>query len=168
MAKKATATKTDKTTKVDTKSKDIAKADKTKKQPAKKQAKASASAGNESKLLELGLICDVTGSMQSWIDRAKDTLKQIIQNVQDSCADLKVKVCFVGYRDHGDQDQYEVHDFTDNLDQIKSFIAKVKADGGGDCPEDVTGGLRRCLDQNWTAGSSRQAFFIADAPAHGS
>lgn len=106
MAKKSVAVKIDKTKKVDNNSKNIAKPDKVKAntQPKKTAAKktAKATATDSSKLLELGLICDVTGSMQSWIDRAKDTLKQIIQNVQDSCADLRVRVCFVGYRDHGD------------------------------------------------------------------
>jgi len=25
----------------------------------------------------------------------------------------------------------------------------VRASGGGDTPEDVVGGLKKCLDQNW-------------------
>lgn len=41
------------------------------------------------------------------------------------------------------------------------------AHGGGDTPEDVVGGLRKCLDQDWTEGSLRQVFLICDAPCHG-
>ena len=43
----------------------------------KKAASASAEKGGQ-KLLELGLLCDCTGSMGSWIDRAKKTLQEII------------------------------------------------------------------------------------------
>ena len=39
--------------------------------------------------------------------------------------------------------------------------------GGNDFPEDVVGGLRKCLDQKWRPGSSKQVFHIFDAPCHG-
>lgn len=52
-------------------------------------------------LLEVGLLCDCTSSMFSWIDRAKKTLIQIMENLVASCdGNLKVRVCFIGYRDH--------------------------------------------------------------------
>ena len=35
------------------------------------------------------------------------------------------------------------------LEKVKSFISSVRASGGGDTPEDVVGGLKKCLDQNW-------------------
>ena len=50
---------------------------------------------------------------------------------------------------------------------MRDFISKTTASGGGDEPEDVAGGLRKCLDQNWTPGSKRQVFHIFDAPCHG-
>ena len=46
---------------------------------------------------------DCTGSMASWIDRAKKTLYAIIDNViKSSKGNLKVRVAFIGYRDHCD------------------------------------------------------------------
>lgn len=105
--------------------------------------------------------------MGSWIERAKTTLKEIIKNVVESCDGLKVRVCFIGYRDHGDNPRFTIKDFTDDIEGVKSFIGGVSATGGADFPEDVTGGLRKCLDQNWTPGSSKQVFHIFDAPCHG-
>jgi len=94
--------------------------------------------------------------MCSWIDRAKKTLKEIITNVVDSCdGKLKVRVCFVGYRDHCDTQRFSIKDFSDDIESVKNFIHGVQAIGGGDFPEDVVGGLRKCLDQNWTPGSKR-------------
>ena len=99
------------------------------------------------KLLELGLLLDCTSSMSSWIERAKTTLKDILKNVVDSCSgNLKVKVCFIGYRDHCDSVRFTIHDFTEDIEKMKKFISSVQATGGGDFPEDVVGGQRKCLD----------------------
>ena len=107
-------------------------------------------------LLELGLLLDCTGSMCSWIARAKKTLQEITENVVASCdGNLDVRVCFVGYRDHCDKQRFTIHPFSDDIAKVKGFISAVKADGGGDFPEDVVGGLRKCLDQSWTANSSK-------------
>lgn len=56
----------------------------------------------DSNLLEIGLLLDCTSSMWSWIDRAKNTLKQIVDNIVKDNKGLQVRVCFVGYRDHCD------------------------------------------------------------------
>ena len=60
------------------------------------------------KYLDLGLLLDITSSMWSWIDRAKETLKTIIDDVKSSCDGLQVRVCFVGYRDHCDSVRFDV------------------------------------------------------------
>ena len=85
--------------------------------------------------------------MCSWIDRAKTTLIQIIDNTVASCgSNLKVRVCFVGYRDHSDSPRFSIIDFTEDAKAVRDFINKTKASGGKDCPEDVAGGFRKCLD----------------------
>lgn len=80
---------------------------------------------------------------------------------------LRVRICFVGYRDHDDEQRFEVLPFTENVSQVTKFIAGIRASGGGDLPEDVVGGLRRCLDQQWSPDSIKQVFLICDAPCHG-
>ncbi len=54
---------------------------------------------SSAKTLEVCLLLDETGSMASWIQRSKETLKGIIENVKKDYAGLKVRVSFVGYRD---------------------------------------------------------------------
>ena len=54
-------------------------------------------------------------------------------------------------------------DFSENMDSVKDFISKQKADGGRDFPEDVQGGFHKALGMNWEAGSIRSIFHIADA-----
>ena len=164
-AKAAKATKAAKAVPIKKQSAPIKKGDKS---SAKKTAvKAGASGASGSKLLELGLLLDCTSSMSTWIERSKKTLQEIISNVVASTDGLRVRVCFVGYRDHCDAQRFSISPFTEDIAQIKEFISKVGAMGGGDFPEDVVGGLRKCLDQNWTPGSTRQVFHIFDAPCHG-
>jgi len=43
----------------------------------------------------------------------------------------------------------------------------MAANGGGDAPEDVQGGLNQALNMKWTPSSIKQLFLICDAPGHG-
>lgn len=133
---------------------------------ARSQKKESAKSG-ENRLLELCLLLDCTGSMASWIQRSKDTLKEIIDSVTAGNPGLEVRVCFVGYRDIRDNPRFSIHEFTDDLEKIKKFISAVNANGGGDFPEDVQGGFHKALGMDWSANSIKQAFHIFDAPGHG-
>lgn len=86
--------------------------------------KTGASATDEP-VLELGLLLDCTSSMSSWIQKAKDTLKQIIDNVTEEAKEhgkLKCRVSFVGYRDIKDRSRFEVKPFDTNVDDVKNFI----------------------------------------------
>ena len=107
------------------------------------------------KSLDLALLLDCTSSMGIWIERAKDTLKTIIDAVVGANEGLKVRVSFVGYRDFCDTVKFVILDFTEDIKKVRDFISKVKAEGGGDLPEDLSGGMRRCLDLNWSSTSEK-------------
>ena len=70
-----------------------------KKEAAKPKKNAPAKDNSGAKELDLCLILDCTSSMWSWIERSKDTLKQIIDVVKGENPGLDIQVCFVGYRD---------------------------------------------------------------------
>jgi len=136
-----------KATKKDIKPKASAKAASKPIKKADKEVEKKGKTTSSGKLLEVGLLCDCTSSMWTWIDRAKKTLQEIITNVTSSTEGLKVRVCFIGYRDHCDvNNRFSIHNFTEDVAGIRDFIAKVQATGGGDLPEDVVGGIRKCLD----------------------
>eukprot|EP00340_Litonotus_pictus_P010864 CAMPEP_0170536448 /NCGR_PEP_ID=MMETSP0209-20121228/102153_1 /TAXON_ID=665100 ORGANISM="Litonotus pictus, Strain P1" /NCGR_SAMPLE_ID=MMETSP0209 /ASSEMBLY_ACC=CAM_ASM_000301 /LENGTH=765 /DNA_ID=CAMNT_0010837817 /DNA_START=540 /DNA_END=2837 /DNA_ORIENTATION=+ len=58
-------------------------------------------------------------------------------------------------------------DFTENSDEMVAFINNIKANGGGDYPEDIPGGLKKGLDMSWKS-EARFCVLICDAPCHGS
>ena len=61
--------------------------------------------------------------MGAWIERAKETLKVIIDNVVKSCdGKLDVRICFIGYRDYEHFERFSIKDFSDNVDDVKKFI----------------------------------------------
>jgi len=156
--------KTTATTKID-KTKAIAKS--VTKKTRKSASKTDVAATNSKRTLDLCLLMDCTSSMQEWIERSKETLHDIINNIKAENEDLRVRVCFVGYRDIKDTERFCIKPFTEDLDDVKNFISNQKADGGRDWPEDVQGGLHKALQQNWEKDSVKQAFLICDAPGHG-
>ena len=95
-----------------------------------------------------------------------DIVDQAIQECQED-GKLSIRVAFVGYRDIKDNRRFEVKSFTDDINQLKTFISKVKADGGADLPEDMQGGLKLCLHQDWTEEAIKRTVLITDAPPHG-
>jgi hypothetical protein len=105
--------------------------------------------------------------MSSWITRSKDTLKEIIQSVKKENESLVVRVCFIGYRDIGESNRFDIFKFSEDLDAAVRFISSMNATGGADTPEDVQGGLNHALRMEWTEGSIKQLFLICDAPGHG-
>jgi hypothetical protein len=94
--------------------------------------------------------------MSSWIQRAKDVLKSIVEKAKKSCDEnLKVRISFIGYRDHGEELRFVIRNFTEDVKLVQSFIDGAKATGGKDVPEDVTGGLNKCLEQKWEPNSTK-------------
>lgn len=124
----------------------------------------------DDEVLELGLLLDCTGSMGSWIARAKKTLEEVIDNVIKEASDemnLTARITVIGYRDHCDARRFEVKPFHGNVQECKEFINTLKASGGGDTPEDIVGALKVCLMQDWTEEANKKVFMICDAPPHG-
>ena len=106
--------------------KPIAKKPKVKAQPARlpKKGDKAAPSGN---YLDLCLLLDCTASMGSWIERAKTTLRQIIDQVKNENPTLTARVCFIGYRDVQDHPRFAIKDFSEDIDAVKAFINQQRA-----------------------------------------
>jgi len=117
--------------------------------------------------LDVCFMMDCTGSMQPYIDRARNKVKEIIEEVKQQYPESEVKVGIVGYRDIGDYNQFEILPFTNDIPSAKTFLDKISASGGNDCPEDVNGGFQNVLYKMQWEGQARMIVHIADAPCHG-
>jgi hypothetical protein len=136
-------------------------------------AENSCAGGTVSLSVDVCFLMDATSSMGSHIQNAKDTITGIADQVKALFPGVEVRFAFIAYRDHADQmgghdrDHFEEFAFSEDVLSLKTFIAKVKPKGGGDAPEDIAGGLQKCLSLPWRA-STRCCILIADAPCHGS
>jgi len=79
---------------------------------------------------------------------------------------LTIRYGFVGYRDHGDDEEIISIDFDTSDRNIKEKINSIQAYGGGDIPENVTGGLVEALQLHWNDDHAQIIFHIGDAPCH--
>ena len=126
---------------------------------------------NETKInkvfsLDLVFIMDITGSMSTYLQFAKDKILNIIDKITKDST-VNVKLGFIGYRDYFDsKEEYLIYpELTNNYDKVKQFINAAKPGGGSDC-EDMGEGLKSALNYDWTS-NTRFAILLADAPCHG-
>eukprot|EP00466_Bigelowiella_natans_P010768 jgi/Bigna1/88890/estExt_fgenesh1_pg.C_400015 len=118
--------------------------------------------------LDLCFICDITGSMCSYIKAVRKYIEDVIAKVKKLYPKVIVRLAFVGYKDLKDDDQFHVLHFTDDILKFKNFLERCanKCGGGGDECEDLEGAVNCAKSLNWSS-RARQIIHLADAPTHG-
>ena len=121
---------------------------------------------NQMITIDLAFVMDITGSMSTYLNFAKDKVLYIIEKICKETS-ASVRLGFIGYRDYLDsKDDYLIYpELTKDSEMVKQFISTAKAGGGSDS-EDMGGGLQSALNYNWTS-NTRFVILIADAPCHG-
>lgn len=114
--------------------------------------------------IDVCICCDITGSMDRYINSVKDSLFELTMDFRNSS--IVPRFAFLGYRDKGDKDQYEITDFTTDVQQILLSIERIQCSGGGDTCEDCVGALQRISELSWRS-REKYLLWILDAPAHG-
>ncbi len=128
--------------------------------------------------LELLIMIDTTGSMGRQINDLKSSLESIISVM--SRLSKRFSIGVVAYRDHGDAYLNRLHPIRQVKPRdsataaVKSFVARLHADGGGDFPEAVAEALAVATskDAGWTdlaslpENSKQVILIVADAPGH--
>jgi hypothetical protein len=126
--------------------------------------------------IDVIILMDVTGSMQRWIDSARNTVLDTFADIQKKYTNSQIRLGLVCYRDYGEKEEknrFVLHSLTENIQDVQQTLKNIVANGGDDAAEDVAGGLEKVLEwyrQPHPSSSSptRIVLFVADAPAHGS
>ncbi len=119
--------------------------------------------------LDLVFLLDTTGSMSGELRAAKERVRQIAKALEEANPDDTLRVGVVAYRDRTDDYITKVSALDADIEVSFRFLAGLKAQGGGDGPEDVLSGLHASIhDVGWStdSGVQRQVFLIGDAPPH--
>ncbi len=118
--------------------------------------------------LDLAFVIDTTGSMEPWIEGVKEVVRRVSRSIT-AVPKLKgnVRLALVIYRDKDDAYVARIAcplEDGANLDTFLSRLGEVKADGGGDTPEQVLVGLRKAIEElKWNPVSYRHIVLIGDA-----
>eukprot|EP01034_Spumella_vulgaris_P021282 gene21282-27305_t len=117
--------------------------------------------------LDVVFALDCTGSMGSFIDAARDNMRELVDSLARLYPDIPLRVAFVGYRDHCDGlNRLAVLRLTTDLAAFNTIISKQQATGGGDGPEDIHGALKIVETMEWRS-ATRILYHIGDYPCHG-
>lgn len=118
--------------------------------------------------LDVHFLIDTTGSMGDEIDRLKDSVRSVAERISALPGEADLRLGMTVYRDRGDLFVTRTFDFTSSVDVFKTALAEVRADGGGDTPEDLNAGLHEAVTSpSWRGDDTvKLVFLIADAPPH--
>ena len=125
----------------------------------------------KSKLKEFDIVflIDATSSMGPYIEAAKCTAEDISKILLQKFPETNFQYGYVFYRDPIDSilDVHEIINLTDNVNSLPEQIGKIKAEGGGDLPEDWAGAYKKVNEEIKWRNGTKVIFHLADAGAHG-
>jgi hypothetical protein len=119
--------------------------------------------------LDMVVCIDSTGSMQPTIDALGAALGEMV-DILDGLSP-KMRLAIVHYKEYGELGKTGakvVQPFSKNIAAAQKELGDLRADGGGDLPEAVLGGLEQSLDAklNWKKDANKLVVLIGDAPPH--
>ena len=119
--------------------------------------------------VDIVYLIDATGSMGAEIKAAKDNVVDIFDSLTKKYKDYNFRFGSIFYRDKIDSssDKDEYFQFTTDMKDLENKISKIKAEGGGDIPEDWVGGYEIALNNMKWRNGIKLIIHIADAGAHG-
>jgi hypothetical protein len=117
-------------------------------------------------VLDLAFVIDVTGSMSDELRYVTHEVSDVVRRIKKSVPNTRVRVAAVLYRDRADPVPLQMLPFTTNIKRFRDKMARVRAGGGGDYPEDMNAGLATGFGKlQWSQGNAvRVMLLLADAP----
>lgn len=118
--------------------------------------------------LDVAFVLDTTGSMSEEIERLRETISDVSQRVGKLPNRPRLRLGLVMYRDRNESYVTQTRPFTESVDEFRGYLRDVRAEAGGDEPEDVNAALGAMVDElQWSpAPALRMAFLVGDAPPH--
>ncbi len=116
--------------------------------------------------LDLAFALDVTGSMADEMTYLQTELLDVIRRIRAEVPGVSIRLGAVAYRDRGDSVPLARRRFDEDVGAFMQWLATLRADGGGDYPEDVELALGDALTGlQWRTGNAaRILILLGDAP----
>jgi Mg-chelatase subunit ChlD len=133
------------------------------------EKKAKKNAKKERETIEVCFVLDTTGSMGGLIEGAKQKVWSIANEILSTKPVPNLRIGLIGYRDRKDAYVTQVHDLSEDIDDIYAKLMKFQAQGGGDTPESVNQALHEAVTKiGWDKSKKvlKLVFLVGDAPPH--
>jgi VWFA-related protein len=114
--------------------------------------------------VDIVFVFDVTGSMQDKIDGVKATCVRFADQLNSSGRDYRLGL--VTFLDRVDATYARDGSLTADVQEFKSWVGGLRADGGDDGPELSLDALLRAAKMKFRGNSQRILLLITDAPPH--
>ena len=115
--------------------------------------------------LDIVICFDSTGSMSGEISEVKRNIERIGTTLVTMVPKARISICT--YRDHDDDYVVKGLPLTGSIQDVKAYLDRIEAGGGGDHPEAVDEGLYWSVMQNKFRPSARKVILLfGDAPPH--
>jgi len=122
--------------------------------------------------MDLAIMIDCTASMSKELADAQGGIDDLVDFLGSVTKGVRIGI--VGYRDKSDDWETKGWDFTASLDEARSRLWSLSADGGGDAPESVHAAMKLALTKfSWLADATgsapqpiRACVIVGDAPPH--
>ena len=133
------------------------------------EKKAKKNAKKERETIEVCFVLDTTGSMGGLIEGAKQKVWSIANEILSTKPVPNLRIGLIGYRDRKDAYVTQVHDLSEDIDDVYAKLMKFQAQGGGDTPESVNQALHEAVTKiKWNKSKKvlKLVFLVGDAPPH--
>ena len=129
--------------------------------------------------VDVVMCIDCTGSMHGIINTVKTNALKFYPDLKEAClkknkiiTQFRIKViAFRDFNADGEKGMHETNFFyiPEEEDQFKNYILGLKAEGGGDEPENGLEAVAKAIQSDWTSGGDRRRHIVivwTDASAH--
>lgn len=127
------------------------------------------SAFAEAPRMDVVFLIDTTGSMDDEIAVVKESIVDMITEIERGKPAPDVRFGLVLYRDRGDEYVTKTFELTRDTDSIIRTVRDIRSGGGGDTPESVNEALHEAVSNiNWDKDidTEKTIFLIGDAEPH--
>ena len=123
----------------------------------------------EAPRMDVLFLIDTTGSMDDEISVVKESIVDMITEIESGKPAPDVRFGLVLYRDRGDEYVTKTFELTRDTDSIIRTVRDIRSGGGGDTPESVNEALHEAVSNiNWDKDidTEKTIFLIGDAEPH--
>ena len=113
----------------------------------------------EIQLIDVCFCFDITGSMGPYLKASVETVMEVFEALRAMYPTCTFRLSFIGYRDFGDEEQFIVIPFTEDIKSVRDRMCIVLPCGGNDAPENVAGALEKISQLEWK-GDVKIVYFV--------